>query len=89
MAFNSTNLSVLAYANGFTLWHYVTHESISEMTLPNYFGGGSDLLRTGDMLMVNADGGSAGAMLLVTQDQPGKITVSKMAVTQPNPISED
>ena len=28
MAFQNKNLSVLAYANGFTLWHYTTDDDI-------------------------------------------------------------
>ena len=27
MSMNSKNLSVLAYANGFTLWHYKTEDA--------------------------------------------------------------
>lgn len=30
MAFKNRNFSVLAYANGFTLWHYATNEDTLE-----------------------------------------------------------
>ena len=58
MVFAIRNLSVLAYANGFTLWHYkagkVTLETVSQV---NFFAGASDMLSTGDMIMVSgADG---------------------------------
>jgi hypothetical protein len=34
--FEIRQLSVLAYANGFTLWHYKT-TSLSDVVIPDYF----------------------------------------------------
>lgn len=31
MAYNAKNLSVLAYANGFTLWHYTTTDTAADV----------------------------------------------------------
>ncbi len=60
MAFSSCNLSVLAYANGFTLWHYSAgaqyHEVVSEDL---FFDGARDLVSVGDVVMVSGDGGGS------------------------------
>ena len=32
MAFQNKNLSVIAYANGFTLWHYSAAETLATIT---------------------------------------------------------
>jgi len=53
MAFKSRELSVLAYANGFTLWHYRTTDSCEAMVgAPGYFDSACELLRAGDRVMV-------------------------------------
>jgi len=58
MAFAARNLSVLAYAQGFTLWHYRAIGSISEVAAPDYFEEAGDMLAAGDMLLASAaDGG--------------------------------
>ncbi len=59
MTFAVRNLSVLAYAQGFTLWHYKAPASrIEDVSAPDYFEPASEMLATGDMLMVSAaDGG--------------------------------
>lgn len=58
MTYRSNNLSVTAYANGFTLWHYATDDPAPNVIAPGYFNGAADLMRNGDMLLVNAkDGG--------------------------------
>ncbi len=35
--FNSKEMSVLCYANGFTLWHYITKETIKDVCEDGYF----------------------------------------------------
>ena len=38
MAFQNKNLSVIAYANGFTLWQYASNEdSLTKIINDNYF----------------------------------------------------
>jgi hypothetical protein len=58
MAFAARNLSVLSYANGFTLWHYTTPDTNVTVTAANYFNGGADMLRKGDMIVANVDTGA-------------------------------
>lgn len=55
MAFQSKDLSVLAYANGFTLWHYATPDTAAEVTAGNYFDVAADMMRVGDMIIANLD----------------------------------
>ena len=59
MSFAVRNLSVLAYANGFTLWHYKTNgDALPSVQKPGYFDDAVDMLASGDMLLVSApDGG--------------------------------
>lgn len=55
MPFNTNDLSVLAYANGFTLWHYKTGDHSIEQR--GYFDPASDLFRTGDLILANLSKG--------------------------------
>ena len=63
---NMTALSVLAYANGFTLWHYKLSKSdnFSDVMDPNFFITGKDLIERGDMIIVTG-GGFGHAKILV------------------------
>jgi len=55
MAFALRNLSVLAYANGFTLWHYKSDkDALAAASAQGYFADAADLLAAGDMVMVSA-----------------------------------
>ena len=54
MAYQPENLSALAYANGFTLWHYRTGDEPHEVEGDGYFDGAVRMLRVGDAIMVNA-----------------------------------
>ena len=66
MAFVSKDLSVLAYANGFTLWHYSTADAAAAVDTSGYFNGASDMLRVGDMILANTGtGGTPAAGVLV------------------------
>ncbi|MGE4481728.1 hypothetical protein [Acidocella sp.] len=55
MSFTLRNLSVLAYANGFTLWHYKAgKDHLAEAVNPGYFADAADLMAEGDMVMLSA-----------------------------------
>jgi hypothetical protein len=59
MAFVLRNLSVLAYANGFTLWHYRSAEDApTALDKPGYFAEAGDLLASGDIVMVSGQHGA-------------------------------
>ncbi len=52
MAFSIQNLSVLAYANGFTMWHYkATRDERISLISKNFFLDAADMLSTGDLLI--------------------------------------
>ncbi len=52
MPFEIQSLSVLAYANGFTLWHYRTDNDTRADTLASgYFNPAAHLVRRGDMIL--------------------------------------
>jgi outer membrane protein assembly factor BamB len=55
MAFAIRDLSVLAYANGFTLWHYKAGtEALADVSGDDYFADAADMMAGGDMIMVSA-----------------------------------
>ena len=53
MSYQSKNLSVIAYANGFTFWHYMSEDKATEVSAPDYFNEAGDMLRVGDVLLSN------------------------------------
>jgi hypothetical protein len=72
MAFAIRDLSVLAYANGFTLWHYKAgKDGLSIVAGEDYFADASDMMAPGDMVMVS--GGTGCQVLCVAEASPGKV----------------
>lgn len=67
MPFSIRNLSVLAYANGFTLWHYKLGAGSCDAVDPGFFDDASDMLASGDMLMVSSTKG--GRMLCIHNER--------------------
>lgn len=80
MAFKPKDLSVLAYANGFTLWHYATVDAASAVDTAGYFNAASDMLRVGDMILANldTDGTPAAGILLVASNAAGVVDVADL-----------
>jgi hypothetical protein len=76
MALTLSNLSVLAYANNFTLWHYKTTETA--VTGGGYFNNASDMMSVGDLLIVNldTDGTPSTKFYVVTGIAAGVVTVA-------------
>lgn len=75
MSFNPRQLSVIGYANGFTLWHYVSADPLASpqssaeppaILAAGYFDAARALLRPGDFVLVN--GGSGHAVAVVAGD---------------------
>ena len=59
MAFAIRNLSVLAYANGFTLWHYKTRQdTAAAVCSAHYFDDAADMLTTGDVIIAACQDGA-------------------------------
>ena len=55
MSYLSKDLSVLAYANGFTLWHYTTADLAATVDTSGYFNTAATMLRVGDIIVANLD----------------------------------
>ncbi len=74
MAFSLRNLSVLAYANGFTLWHYKGgDDTIGDVTAEDYFDDGRELLAQGDALMISATDGARMVCVAESGEAPVKL----------------
>ena len=59
MAFKNSRLSVIAYANSFTLWHYkAIDDTIEELEDERYFGSIWTLCAVGDIFIINCKGGA-------------------------------
>lgn len=71
MVYEQNNLSALAYANGFTLWHYVINGEINITNSSGYFNGAADMLRVGDTIMIV--GGNGAATATVRRNESGKV----------------
>lgn len=73
MSFTARNLSVLAYAQGFTLWHYKMSAGAPEAAgHAGFFDGAADMMAPGDMVMVSGPAG--GRILVVGTAKGGVIT---------------
>ena len=67
MAFQNKNLSVIAYANGFTLWHYSASETMSAITANGYFNCVKTLMNIGDIIIINASDSTAIKKINITE----------------------
>lgn len=76
MAFQNKNLSVIAYANGFTLWHYASDDAIATITASGYFDSVNTLMNTGDIVIVNASDNTSLTKIVVTD---GVVTTAALA----------
>ena len=73
MDFAIRNLSVLAYAQGFTRWHYRAGTAgLNQVAHPGFFNDAADMFAAGDMVLVSAKDG--GRVLFVTGTQDGVVT---------------
>lgn len=68
MAFQNKNLSVIAYANGFTLWHYAANEKLNVITVSGYFDSVKTLMNTGDVIIINASDSTSIKKVTATAD---------------------
>ena len=76
MAFQNKNLSVIAYANGFTLWHYKENTTLATITASGYFSSLKNLMNTGDIILIN---GSNGSTIKVISVAEGVVTVGALS----------
>lgn len=76
MAFQNKNLSVIAYANGFTLWHYSANDTMATITASSYFNDVKTLMNAGDLVIINASDKTGIRTVGVTS---GNITTAALA----------
>lgn len=56
MSYKPTDISVLAYANNFTMWHYTTTDA--SITTAGYFNIAADMVRVNDLIIANINTGT-------------------------------
>ena len=80
MAYRSQDLSALAYANGFTLWHYRTSDSAADVDNARYFDAAGRMLRVGDFIMLCAgvEGVSSYGVCVVASNANGSVDVTNL-----------
>ncbi|MBO7066803.1 MAG: hypothetical protein J6W40_04240 [Alphaproteobacteria bacterium] len=76
MAFQNKNLSVIAYANGFTLWHYAANETLATIATAGYFNNVKTLMNIGDIVIVNGSDSTSIKVVGVSSDN---ITLSALS----------
>lgn len=84
MPFASRSLNVLAYANGFTLWHYAAGADSEQIESEGYFDGANDpwpTLKPGDIVFWN--GSTGGGQLLVREAPLSKVRVESLGRSRP------
>ncbi len=76
MAYTANDLSVLAYANNFTLWHYTTTDDA--VTGAGYFNGSADMVQVGDLIIANidTDGTPATVFYIVMANDGANVTIT-------------
>ena len=81
MTYQSQSLSALAYANGFTLWHYRTADPSTTVDNAGYFNLAADMLRAGDFIFVNAGLGSTPShgVVVVISAANGAVDVANLS----------
>ena len=80
MAYESSGLSALSYANGFTLWHYRTADMVAIIDDSGYFDAASKMLRIGDFVFVNAgtDTSPTHGVVVVVANDGSSVDVSNV-----------
>jgi hypothetical protein len=56
--FHKQNLNKLAYANGFSLWHYLHHGKLDDVEVKSFFKPAATIVERNDLILVNAQDGN-------------------------------
>lgn len=76
MAFKNKNFNVVAYANGFTLWHYSSNEeTLEEIEQDNYFGVVYTLMNNGDIIII---AGKTGTGIRQIELNENKVNIKRL-----------
>lgn len=79
MAFIASDLSVLAYANNFTLWHYTSADSSVETA--GYLNSAAGMLNVNDLIIANidTDGTPSTTFYVVTANDGSNVAITAYA----------
>ena len=78
IAFTIRDLSVLAYANGFALWHYkAAIDNLADAACDDYFADASDMMAVGDMILISAARGCR--ILCIVHAENGSVRSSPVS----------
>lgn len=80
MAYDSRKLAAIAYANGFTLWHYMSDDLGSDVDNAGYFNQASNMLQLGDFVFVNVgpENTKMFGVLVVVRKADGEIDMANL-----------
>ena len=81
MSYSSKTLSVLGYANGFTLWHYSTPDAATTVDGTGYFNAAAEMLRNGDFILANTGQGGGSpqhGIFVVASNQNGQVDLADL-----------
>ena len=79
MTFNIKGLSVLSYANGFTLWHLATGDTLADVETAGYLNDLATMVREKDMLFISASNGTG--MFCVSSNANGVVGLNNNIAT--------
>jgi hypothetical protein len=68
-------LSVLQYANGFTMWHYKSEDPIAHTWVAGYFNDATDMMSPGDMIAISAPDGGCMRCVHKTDSPPHSVAL--------------
>lgn len=76
MSLQLSELSVLAYANNFTMWHYKTEDA--SVTTSNYFDNAADMINENDLIVatIDTDGTPSTQFYIVSAATNGTVTIA-------------
>jgi hypothetical protein len=76
MNVQARNLSILAYAQGLSLWHYkLSEHNLGAIWEPGYFSTAADMFNVGDRILVS---GSSGSTIVMVSSKADGIMVEKL-----------
>lgn len=80
MAFNADNLSIMARADGTTMWLYKTTDTAATVDTVDYFASAINYINKGDIIFAHVDTGGTPAygLFVVNQNDGTNIDVADM-----------
>lgn len=76
--FKNKDLSVIAYASGWTLWQYYTEDSLETVELDGYFDKIKELCATGDIIIIVVKGNGKETAIRSILLEDGVVKLTKL-----------